>query len=119
MGNPFVHVELATQDVNKAKKFYKELFDWQLQDMPEMGYTIINVGTGTGGGMMKSPEKGTPSHWLAYVLVDDVATSTKKAKSLGAKVIKDATEIPGYGWLSIIADPTGTELGLWQPKAGK
>ena len=43
MGNPFVHVELVTQDANKAKKFYKELFDWKLQDMPEMNYTIINM----------------------------------------------------------------------------
>ena len=31
MPNPFVHVELHTQDPEKAKKFYKELFDWQPQ----------------------------------------------------------------------------------------
>ena len=55
MANPFVHVELHTQDPEKAKKFYKELFDWKLEDVPEMNYTIIQVGEGTGGGMMKSP----------------------------------------------------------------
>ncbi len=69
--------------------------------------------------MMKNPVPGTPSHWLAYVLVEDVAAATKKAKSLGAKVFKEATEVPGYGWLSVIADPTGAALGLWQPKTSR
>jgi len=54
MGNPFVHVELHTQDPHRAKKFYEELFDWKLEDMPGMDYTVINVGEGTGGGMMKT-----------------------------------------------------------------
>ncbi len=39
-----------------------------------------------------------------------------KARSLGAKVMKDVTEVMGAGWLSIIVDPTGAALGLWQPK---
>jgi len=46
---------LHTQDPERAKKFYKELFDWKLEDVPDMNYTIIKVGEGTGGGMMKSP----------------------------------------------------------------
>ena len=31
MGNPFVHVELATTDLDKAKSFYQSLFDWKLK----------------------------------------------------------------------------------------
>ena len=46
--------------------------------------------------------------------VDDVKASTAKAKSLGAQVMRDVTEVPGMGWFSIIADPTGAHLGLWQ-----
>ena len=30
MANPFVHVELMTTDVAKAKEFYTGVFDWQL-----------------------------------------------------------------------------------------
>jgi hypothetical protein len=33
--------------------------------------------------------------WVPYVLMDDIAASTEKAKSLGAKVLADVTEIPG------------------------
>ena len=118
MANPFVHVELNTTDVDKAKTFYTKLFDWTLQDMPmgDGNYTIINVGTGTGGGIMKHPVPGAPSAWLAYVAVDDIEAATKKAKSLGANVMKDVTEVPGAGWLSILIDPTGAALGLWKPK---
>ena len=46
MGNPFVHVELNTSDVEKAKEFYGKLFDWKLQDenMGDFTYTMIGVG---------------------------------------------------------------------------
>ncbi len=114
MGNPFVHVELATSNVAAAKKFYTALFDWQLEDVPGMDYTLIKVGEGTGGGMMKNPMPGSPSFWLAYVLVADAAAATEKAKTLGAKICKEVTEIPGIGWFSVITDPTGANLALWQ-----
>jgi hypothetical protein len=117
MANPFVHVELNTTDSEKAKAFYGKLFEWKLQDMP-MGngvtYTTIDPSGGTGGGLMKHLMPGAPSTWLAYVSVDDVKASTAKAKSLGAEVKRDVTEVPGMGWFSIIVDPTGASLGLWQ-----
>ncbi len=121
MGNPFVHVELNTPDPKKAKEFYSKLFQWQLDDVenkevPGGVYTTIKVGEGTGGGMMKQVPNG-PSGWLAYVLVDDIRAATKKAQSLGAEVMKDVTEVMGMGWLSLIKDPTGSILGLWQPKS--
>ncbi len=117
MANPFVHVELNTTDVAKAKDFYRTLFDWKLEDMPMPNgtYTMIHVGEGTGGGIMQHPVAGAPSTWLAYVLVDDIAAATEKAKSLGATVMRDVTEVMGAGWLSIIVDPTGATLGLWKP----
>ena len=56
MGNPFVHVELMSTDVNRSKTFYGSLFNWELEDiqLPEMAYTMIKVGDGTGGGILKN-----------------------------------------------------------------
>ena len=116
MANPFVHVELNTTDLGKAKEFYGALFDWKMEDVPNMDYTVINVGEGTGGGMMKHPVPGAPSSWLAYVAVEDIHAATAKAQSLGASVAKDVTEIPGVGWFSVIIDPTGAPLALFKPK---
>jgi uncharacterized protein len=116
MANPFVHVELHTTDPEKAKGFYSQLFSWTLEDMPMEGmtYTMIKPGDGTGGGLMKQMMPGAPSSWLAYVIVDDVKAATAKAKSLGGTIVREATEIPGMGAFSIITDPTGAYLGLWQ-----
>lgn len=123
MANPFVHVELTTQDPDKAKSFYGDLFAWKLEDVevaPGFTYTMVRVGegvNGAGGGIMKTPAPGVPTAWLPYVLVDDVAAATVKAKSLGAVVMKDVTEVPNAGSFSVIIDPTGAAIGLWEPKA--
>ena len=117
MANPFCHVELNTTDVKKAKDFYGKLFDWKLEDMPGSEYTMIRVGEGTGGGIMKNPIPGAPSFWLSYVLVDDIQVATKKAKSLGATVMQDVTPIENFGAFSVLQDPTGAHFALWKPKA--
>jgi uncharacterized protein len=118
MPNPFVHVELHTTDLAAAKTFFGKLFDWKLDDVPmgPMTYTLIGVGQGTGGGMAEQTAPGAPSSWLAYVNVDDIKAATAKARSLGGRVVQDVTPVAEMGWMSIIADPTGAALGLWQQK---
>jgi predicted enzyme related to lactoylglutathione lyase len=32
--------------------------------------------------------------------------------------MKDVSEVQGMGWFSIITDPTGAHLGLWQNASG-
>lgn len=81
--------------------------------MPIGTYTIINVGKGTGGGMMQHPVPGCPSVWIPYVFVKDIDAATKRAKKRRAKIVKDVTEIPKMGWRNIIIDPTGAMLGMW------
>lgn len=123
MPNPFIHSELASTDVRKAKAFYSKLFKWKLRDepMPTPGgkYTMIDAGDGpgTGGGIMKQMIPNAESAWMPYVLVDDIEASTKKAAKLGAHIMKGVTEVQGMGWLSIFEDPTGAILGLWQTKS--
>ena len=91
MANPFCHIELQSSNTDASKKFYGELFDWELEDIPTgdsiyTTYTMIKVGKGMGGGITRNmaPE-GTPPHWLAYVQVDDIDASThprQKRKNL-------------------------------------
>ena len=122
MANPFVHIELHTKDVTKAKDFYTKLFDWKLEDIPMPGgegsYTMINVGEGTGGGMFTNPDPAVPPHWLAYVGVDDIEASTNKARELGATVVQDVMPVGDHGWFSVIIDPTGATFAMWKSKMG-
>ena len=96
MANPFVHVELHTKDLAKAKTFYGQLFGWQLQDTPMPG----------GGGT------------YTMIGVDDLEAMTERAKELGATVLQDVMEVGEYGSMSVIRDPTGAVLALWKAKAG-
>jgi predicted enzyme related to lactoylglutathione lyase len=122
MANAFVHIELSTGDVAKAKKFYKSLFDWKLSDVPDMSYTLIDVGKGTGGGMMNG--QGAPTRWVPYVEVDSVKKIVAKAKKAGATAMIEYMPIGEMGVIAVLADPTGAAFGLWEkgknaPRAAK
>jgi len=116
MPNPFIHIELQTQDLAKAKVFYRALFDWRLDDLPGMKYTMVEVGDGTGGGMMQVKEPGARSQWIPFIEVDDVPGTTEHVRTLGGTVLKGPAEVAGYGWYSVITDPTGATFGIWKPE---
>ena len=113
MANPFVHIELSTDDLKKAKKFYTSVFAWKLEDMPGLGYTLINVGKGTAGGMQAKQMPEAPTAWLPYVEVADVDATLAKARAAGARVVLDNTDIGEMGSIGVFVDPTGAALGIW------
>ena len=115
MANPFVHMELNTPDLKKAQAFYGEMFGWKFNDMdmgPNGVYSTFSTDAMPGGGMYSMAQ--APTAWLAYVGVEDIDEATEKAKSLGAQVVREVTEVPGMGWLSILVDPTGAAIALWE-----
>jgi len=117
MANPFVHLELNTPDLAKAKEFYGTLFGWKFWDMdmaPNGIYSTFKPDTGPGGGMTSMP--GGNHGWLSYVGVDDINASTEKARSLGATIHMGPVEIPNVGWMTVMADPTGCTIAIFQPK---
>jgi len=117
MGNPFVHVDLAADDVPAAKKFYKAVFDWKLKDFPEMQWTGIDVGQGVGGGMSSKNMPGQPTAWTPYVGVADVKKTIAKAAKAGAHILVPYMDIGATGALGIFVDPQGGVIGVWQQKA--
>lgn len=116
MSNPFIHVELQTQDLTKAKAFYAALFNWRVEDIPGMNYAMIDVGAGTGGGMMQAKSSDVPSQWIPFIGVEDVHGATERVRALGGTILKGPAEVPGYGWYSVIVDPSGATFGIWKPE---
>lgn len=111
--------ELSTPDVKKAKEFYSKMFDWKFDDIQteHMTYTLIKSHDKEFAGMWQIPtdqQKQIPPHWLAYIAVEDVAATLKKAQQNGAHVIMDVTEISGKGSFAIITDPTGAHIAFWE-----
>jgi predicted enzyme related to lactoylglutathione lyase len=116
MPNAFAHIELNTDDVAQAKKFYRKLFQWKLGAMgPD--YTMIDVGKGTGGGMQKKPMPDGPTLWLPYVEVEDVKKTIAKARKLGASIQVEHMDIGEMGEIGVFTDPSGAAIGVWAQKA--
>jgi hypothetical protein len=117
MPNPFAHIQLNTDDVSRAKSFYRRVFAWKLADQkmgPGVTYTMIDVGKGADAGIQKKSMPGAPNAWLPYVEVDDVKKAMDKAIKAGATCVVDYMEIPGgMGAFGVFTDPTGATLGVW------
>ncbi len=111
--------ELMTPDPEAAKRFYTQLLGWTSREM-DMGdagaYTIFTAGDKDVAGVMKTPDANVGPHWLSYIAVEDVDSSTKKAEQLGAKPCVPPTDIPEVGRFSVITDPTGATIALFQGK---
>jgi predicted enzyme related to lactoylglutathione lyase len=108
--------ELVTNDEPAAKQFYTGLFGWTAQPFGgPMDYTLFKQGDMMVGGMMKCPQPGLPSHWLAYVTVEDVDATAARAKTLGGQVVMEPFDVPTVGRIAILIDPQGAAIGLFKP----
>lgn len=118
IGN-FCWIEANLENPERGKGFYGELFGWKSQDldMPIGRYTMLRLGDDLVAGLLPMPvnakKMGAPPHWLGYVAVADVQAATKKATALGGRVFL-LPQNAGQGKMSVIADPTGAVLALWQ-----
>ena len=56
-----------------------------------------------------------PPHWLLYFYVTDADAATAKAKELGAQVYMGPMTMENVGRWSVVADPQGAVLALFQP----
>jgi len=113
-----VHFDIATDDTQRAKKFYEALFGWSFMSPPGMtDYYLIETEDldgkkGVGGGLGL---RGDPSQKIsAYIGVDDIDEYGRKVTELGGKVVQPKMVVPGWGYLSICVDTEGNTFGLWQ-----
>ena len=113
MANPVVHFEVAGKDAAKLKTFYGDAFDWQLQDVMDGQYHMVDTGGegGIAGGVGAAPGGG-PGHVMFYVQVADPAAALEKIKSLGGSTVSEPMDVPGGPTIAHFADPEGHVVGL-------
>jgi hypothetical protein len=118
MGNPFVHIEIGTRNLEKARGFYNKAFDWKI-DVTPMGegqsYGMVNTGTPPGGGLFQ-PAPEVPVGVTVYVQVDNIEKVLSKIEGAGGKTVMPRREVPGEGWFALFSDVDGNVLGLWESK---
>ena len=97
----------------------KRVFGWKFVagENDPSGYLHIKNGEHFIGGVPPAQHRNpnAPPHWLLYFHVDDADASTAKAKELGAQVHFGPMTMEGVGRWSVVADPQGAVLALFQP----
>jgi len=109
----FVHIEIASTDPERTRKFFEDVFDWEFNAIPEMNYTTYEAPSGPGGGLMTPMENQQPGI-LNYLLSHDLDADVKKIEQAGGRILMPKTEIPGMGWWIVFQEPTGLVLALYQ-----
>jgi predicted enzyme related to lactoylglutathione lyase len=117
MGQPVAFFEISSADQERAQKFYRELFDWQVDADPSMGgYALVDTGAGGGaviGGIGASTGPNDVGVKI-YMRVDDLDAYLRRAEELGGKAMVPPTALPGdFGTYAVFADPDGNAVGLW------
>ena len=116
-----VHFEIPADDVERAKKFYGELFGWKIEKFTgptPMEYWEIMTSAEKGdmgllgGGMMK---RQTPEQLITiYINVPDVDGYADKVTRLGGRVCFPKTAVPGMGYFAVCLDSENNGFGIWE-----
>ena len=118
-----VHFEIPADDVERAKKFYKKVFDWKMESFPDMEYTMIqttavdekHMPTEPGainGGMMKrqDPVKSP----VITIAVQDIEETMKNVIKMGGELVRGKMQVGDMGYAAYFKDSEGNIIGLWQ-----
>jgi uncharacterized protein len=118
-----VHFEIPFDDADRAQGFYRDVFGWSVQPMPEMDYTIVSTGPGDdqglpsepgfiNGGMMKRQEQlGTP---VIVLQVDDIDKTLAMVEENGGSTVLGKLPVAEMGFAGYFRDSEGNLMGLWQ-----
>jgi predicted enzyme related to lactoylglutathione lyase len=113
MAHPICHFEIPVDELERAKKFYRDIFGWQITDTGQQGYHLIQADEGeVGGGMMKRvvPEQGP----VVYFLVESVDEHSKKIQEAGGTIVVPKTAVPTMGYFAQAFDTERNVFAIWE-----
>jgi predicted enzyme related to lactoylglutathione lyase len=114
------HIELLTGDVERAKSFYRSIFDWEFEPIPGADY--VNVRTsidgieGGIGGLAQATGVSPPASngVFAYLLAPDMDATLAAIERAGGEIVIPKTDVMGMGEFAHFRDPDGNLIGLWR-----
>jgi uncharacterized protein len=121
-----VHFEIPADDIERAKRFYTDLFGWKIEKWPgiegdsssNMEYLIISTTDDkgdkalVGGGLMKRED---PQQKITnFIDVTSIDEYSSKIEKLGGNVIISKKAVPGMGYFAICRDTEKNNFGIWE-----
>jgi|SRR5579871_3034716 len=118
-----VHFELCAENPERARKFYSEVFGWELHkwDGPQE-YWLIKTGDPSkpgidGGGFTPISEPDKFRSTVVTVDVPSLDDYIEKVTANGGQIVVPKMAIQGVGWLAYFKDTEGVIVGMMQPDA--
>jgi predicted enzyme related to lactoylglutathione lyase len=117
-----VHFEVPFDDADRALSFYRDVFDWEIQSVPEMAYNMVSTGpTGDqgpsepgyiGGGMLQRQDPVTAP--VITLQVDDIDATMVAVEKHGGAAAGEKMPVGDMGFAAYFKDSEGNLMGLWQ-----
>ena len=111
-----VHFEIPADDMERATKFYTNVFGWKIKKWEGgmIDYRLVTTGDsgtpGIDGAIMQRSEMA--STVVNSIDVPSVDNFLKKVKKNGGKVVTPKTPIPGIGYFAYCKDTEGNIFGI-------
>ena len=119
-----VHFEIPFDDKNRAHEFYKKVFGWKLNEIPEMNYTIAHtvevddkmmpkeVGA-INGGMYRRDNKSAKGP-VIVMDVKSIDEYIEKVKEAGGEITRGKMAVGDMGFYAQVKDTEGNIIGIWE-----
>ena len=117
MPHPVIWFEVIGKDIDGLKRFYGDLFGWQLQDAEGgMPYAMAQPDADQPpmGGIGADPSGGE-GHVTWYAETDDLQATLDKAESLGGKTVMPPSDVMAGTSIALFSDPEGHVIGIVKP----
>lgn len=119
----FSWVDNTTTDQEGVKAFYASIFGWEYDDRPAGEGVTYSMALLQGKPVAAiSPQQQDeidmriPPHWNSYITVDDVDAVSTRVTELGGVLHMDPFDVMDAGRMSVLSDPTGAVVCLWEPR---
>jgi predicted enzyme related to lactoylglutathione lyase len=119
-----VHFHLPVNDMERAKKFYTNIFGWHIKEIKEhknyqLAETVatdkndipVEPGAINGALYMRETSDEYPEITIEVSSIEDYL---KKIVESGGKVVTPKTPVKDFGYYAEIGDTENNVIGLWE-----
>jgi len=116
--NPVGWFEIYVQDMERAKAFYKEVFQVELTrlnspDVELWSFPMEMDKWGAGGTLVKMDGVSSGGNsTLVYFSCADCAVEVLRVVDAGGQILRDKWSIGEYGFIALVIDTEGNKIGL-------
>jgi predicted enzyme related to lactoylglutathione lyase len=117
------HFEIPARDLERAARFYREVFGWRIEPLPWEGHAYFKVRGAAGeppgqegidGGLL--PAEVTTGHPLLVIHLSGISLEEclTRIVEAGGQIDKPVEAVGAMGSFARFRDPEGNVLGLWE-----